>query len=72
MTRTAYVTGSTGFLGVNLVHALVEDGWHVIALRRRSSNTRDLNPLDIEQVEGDVLDLESLRRTLPAKVEAWT
>lgn len=70
MTRTAYVTGSTGFLGVNLVHALVEDGWHVIALRRRSSNTRDLNPLDIEQVEGDVLDLESLRRTLPAKVDA--
>ncbi len=70
MTRTAYVTGSTGFLGVNLVHALVEDGWRVIALRRRSSNTRDLDALDIEQVEGDVLDVESLRRTLPAKVDA--
>lgn len=70
MTRTAYVTGSTGFLGTNIVECLLEQGWNVIALRRRSSNTRDLDRMKVAQVEGDVTDIESLRRTMPEKVDA--
>ena len=70
MTRTAYVTGSTGFLGVNIVHCLLDDGWRVLTLRRRTSNTRDLDKLDVTQVEGDVTDIESLRRTMPENVDA--
>lgn len=70
MTRTAYVTGSTGFLGTNIVECLIEQGWQVIALRRKSSNTRDLDRMKVTQVEGDVTDIESLRRTLPEKVDA--
>lgn len=70
MTRTAYVTGSTGFLGTNIVECLLEQGWNVIALRRRSSNTRDLDRMKVVQVEGDVTDIESLRRTMPEKVDA--
>lgn len=70
MSRTAYVTGSTGFLGTNIVECLIEQGWNVIALRRKSSNTRDLDRMKVTQVEGDVTDIESLRRTLPEKVDA--
>lgn len=70
MSRTAYVTGSTGFLGTNIVECLIEQGWNVIALRRKSSNTRDLDRMKVTQVEGDVTDIESLRRTMPEKVDA--
>lgn len=68
--RTAYVTGSTGFLGTNIVECLQQQGWNIIALRRTSSNTRDLDRMQVTQVEGDVTDIESLRRTLPDNVSA--
>lgn len=70
MSRTAYVTGSTGFLGLNIVECLKEEGWNVIALRRKTSNTRDLDRMGVTQVEGDVTDIESLRRSMPDKVDA--
>lgn len=70
MSRTAYVTGSTGFLGTNIVELLVEAGWKVHALRRKSSNTLDLDRMQVDQLEGDVTDIESLRRTLPDQVDA--
>ncbi len=70
MTRTAYVTGSTGFLGLNIVECLQQQGWNVIALRRKTSNTRDLDRMQVTQVEGDVTDIESLRRTMPENVDA--
>lgn len=70
MPRTAYVTGSNGFLGVNIVQQLLKDGWQVYALRRKTSNTRDLDRLPVTQVEGDVLDKASLERTMPEKVDA--
>ncbi|CBL44687.1 Dihydroflavonol 4-reductase family protein [gamma proteobacterium HdN1] len=68
--RIAYVTGSTGFLGLNIVECLVEQGWQVYALRRKSSNTRDLDRMAVTQVEGDVTDIESLRRTMPDGLDA--
>ncbi len=68
--KTAYVTGSTGFLGVNIIHCLLDNGWKVIALKRRRSDTKELDKLDITQVEGDVLDIESLRSTIPERVDA--
>lgn len=70
MPRTAYVTGSNGFLGINIIQQLLDDGWNVIALRRKTSNTRDLDRLSVTQVEGDVLDRASLERTLPEGVDA--
>lgn len=70
MSRTAYVTGSTGFLGLNVVEVLKEQGWEVIALRRKTSNTRDLDAMGVKQVEGDVTNLESLRATMPVNVDA--
>ena len=68
--KTAYVTGSTGFLGINIVEQLVQDGWKVLALRRSSSRTSDLDKYDVIQVEGDVTDPASLLRTMPDGVDA--
>lgn len=56
----AVVTGASGHLGGNLVRALLRRGDRVRALVHR--DTRALQGLPVEQVTGDVLDTESLRR----------
>jgi uncharacterized protein YbjT (DUF2867 family) len=60
-TRTALVTGATGFVGGRLATALAEDGWHVRALVRDESRAGDLAEQGIELIQGDVLDADSLR-----------
>jgi len=48
------VTGATGFLGCNLVHELVLDGWDVRASGMHGSNTRYIAGLPIEIVMADI------------------
>jgi len=60
----ALVTGATGFIGSNVVRALVEEDYHVRALVRPNSGRRNLEGLEIESVEGDVRDRDSLRRAV--------
>jgi dihydroflavonol-4-reductase len=54
------VTGATGHIGNVLVRRLLDKGEKVRALIWRGEDTTPLQGLDIETVEGDVLDLESL------------
>src|SRR2546422_8445078 len=58
----ALVLGAAGFLGSNLVRALLANGRQVRALVRPRSNTRVLNGLDTERVLGDLRDPDSLAR----------
>jgi len=57
-----FVTGASGHIGGNLVRALLADGREVRALVR--SDTRAIEGLDVERVEGDVLDREALARAV--------
>jgi len=52
LSRTAFVTGASGFVGANLVRALLAEGWHVRALVR--SGAPSLDGLRVERVAGDV------------------
>ncbi len=70
MTKTAFVTGATGFLGLNLVQQLVEDGWHVTALHRASSNLAYLRRFPVTLAVGTVEDPASLQAAMPASVDA--
>jgi dihydroflavonol-4-reductase len=56
----ALVTGSTGFLGANLVEGLAAAGHEARALQRSSSRLDALAGLTYEPVIGDVLDPRSL------------
>jgi dihydroflavonol-4-reductase len=56
----AFVTGGTGLLGANLVHALAERGHQVKALvRSPEKGRRQLGHLPVEIVEGDMADVSA-------------
>ena len=70
MPRTAFVTGATGFVGLNLVEALLAEGWRVIALHRADSDLKYLQRMNAERATGDVTDRESVLCALPEGVDA--
>jgi dihydroflavonol-4-reductase len=59
-----FVTGASGFVGANLVHALVDRGHEVRALLRPNSDRRGLEVADYTSVPGDLLDRGALDRGL--------
>ena len=68
--KTAFVTGATGFLGLNLVEALLAQGWRVVALHRPDSDLKYLRRLSAERAVGDVTHAPSVRRAMPQGVDA--
>ncbi len=58
----AAVTGATGFLGSHLCRWLVEEGHAVVALRRRLSDSGELERLGIETVLGEITDPQAVDR----------
>ncbi|GAB3589964.1 SDR family oxidoreductase [Angustibacter peucedani] len=62
MSRTALVTGATGYIGGRLVPELLAAGFAVRCLVRSPDKLRDRDWVgDVEVVEGDVGDVESVR-----------
>lgn len=57
-----FVTGATGFIGTKLVRRLVEKGHTVHALSRATSNREGLDHENIRIVQGDITDLDSLKK----------
>ena len=58
------VTGATGFIGANIVRALLDEGEAVRVLVRGRSDTRNVDGLPVEMVIGDVRDVASLRAAM--------
>jgi dihydroflavonol-4-reductase len=56
----ALVTGATGFVGSAVVRRLLREGHHVRAWVRATSDRRNLQDIDVEVIEGDLTDAESL------------
>jgi len=55
LSKVAFLTGGTGFVGGNLARALLRDGWRVRALARLESDRGNLEGLELEVVDGDLL-----------------
>jgi len=68
--NTAFVTGASGFIGVNLVDQLGRAGWHVTAMHRASSNLAYLKRFPAERVIGDITDAASLDAVMPEGLDA--
>lgn len=60
MTR-ALVTGSTGYVGANLVAALNDLGVDVVGLQRKTSPQDAVKDVNMTVVVGDIMNIDSLR-----------
>jgi dihydroflavonol-4-reductase len=73
VSRTAFVTGGTGFLGLNVVDALRDAGWQIVALHRsRSKRTyiERLRARGVTLVEAELADRPGLLRVIPEGCDA--
>ena len=70
MSKTAFVTGGTGFIGRHVVEQLRSSGWHVVALHRPSADVRHLETYGAELVPGSVTDAKSIGRGMPPACDA--
>lgn len=69
MARKAFVTGGTGFIGLNLIEQLTREGWKVTALHRPTSDLSYIQGFPVDLVEGSITDKSSLERAIPADTE---
>lgn len=67
---TAFVTGATGFLGLNVVEQLVARDWQVTALHRPTANITYLQKFPVNLVTGAIDDANSLKDAIPEGVDA--
>lgn len=68
--KSAFVTGATGFVGLNLVRELVEQGWRVTAMHRASSDVSVLSRFPADRAVGDVTRFDTVRAAMPERVDA--
>ena len=59
MIKRILLTGATGFLGSHLAKAMIDHGYEVVALKRKSSSTKKIQSLthNFELIDVDDLDL---------------
>ena len=69
MNQTAFVTGGTGFIGINLIKLLIDHDWKVTALYRDESDRSPLDGIPIHWVKGSITDANSLYKALPPETD---
>ena len=63
--KKAFVTGATGFLGLNLIEILVSEKWDVTALHLPGEDLKHLSRFDVTPAAGDILDYPGLVNVIP-------
>lgn len=69
MRKKAFITGATGFLGINLVKRLNKENWDITTYSLPGSNNQYLDEYDIHKIEGNLGDLEFLKQAIPENID---
>jgi dihydroflavonol-4-reductase len=64
-----FITGATGFLGTNLVHLLVKEGYEITATKRETSSISAFKDMPIDWKVADLLNTDSLINACPEEVD---
>ncbi len=64
MKTKAFITGATGFVGSHLVDSLLEKGWEVKCLKRKTSSTKWLDGKNVTFVDGDLFSNAALEEAI--------
>ena len=70
MQKTAFVTGASGFLGLNLIQELSKQHWKIVALHLPTDNLKYLSKYDLTLVGGNLSEAGLLCRAIPDQVDA--
>lgn len=70
MSKTAFLTGASGFVGSHLARQLHEQGWEVHVLARSTSKMSETADLPLIVHTGDITDPDSLRQAVPKNADA--
>ena len=60
----SFITGATGFIGSHIAEALKNQNEDIVALIRKTSNTKFLNQINVPLYCGNLNDLDSLREAM--------
>jgi nucleoside-diphosphate-sugar epimerase len=63
--KRAFVTGATGFIGLNLIEKLLSKQWQVTALHLPGEDLKYLSRFKVTPVAGNILDYSSLTAAIP-------
>ncbi len=69
MSRHAWVSGASGFVGVNVVRELVSQGWQVTIFCRPTADLRDLQDIPVEVRHGDLISADDVLASMPENTD---
>lgn len=69
MSRQAWVSGASGFVGVNVVRELISQDWDVSIFCRPSANLQDLEGLPVDVRHGDLTNADDVLASMPENID---
>lgn len=69
MSRHAWVSGASGFVGINVVHELARQGWRVSIFCRPTANLDDLQGLQLNVRHGDLTRADDVLGSMPQDID---